>query len=311
MKVIYGAEGNNRINRPSAVGLGTFDGLHIGHMSLINTLVSESRLLGLCSIVYTFSSHPDSIIKKKPFTSLITLREKKIELLSETKLNYLYFEDFNEKYARMEPEVFVKSVLVEKLKVKLVVAGFNYRFGYKGKADVNLLKKLGDKYGFRVVIIPRIRIDNEIISSTIIRNYIKKGNMDRVFKMLGRHYSITGKVITGKQVGYTLGFPTANIYPEDYMVVPSNGVYITCTLVNGKLFDSITNIGVAPTVGSLKKSLVETHLINKNINIYDEIIEVYFIVRIRDEKKFINKDELVQQISKDISITKRFFCLYQ
>lgn len=297
-------------DRHTGVGLGTFDGLHIGHMTLVNTLVNESRLLGLKSVVYTFSDHPENVIKKKPFTSLITSLDKKIELLSETKVDYLYFDEFNESYRKMNPEEFIKKILVDKLSIKLAVVGFNYRFGHKGQGDVNELKRFGEKYSFKVVIIPKIRIDNEVVSSTIIRALIKKGDMDRVFKLLGRHYSINGRVVSGKRIGSTLGFPTANIEPEDYLVLPPFGVYITCTMIHGTKYYSVTNIGLNPTIGGLKRPVIETHILDLNQNLYDEKIEVYFVSKLRGEKAFNNKNDLAEQIYSDVKATKDYFSLY-
>ncbi|HHV58793.1 MAG TPA: bifunctional riboflavin kinase/FAD synthetase [Clostridiaceae bacterium] len=297
------------IDEQCGVGLGMFDGLHIGHMALINTLVNESRLLGLKSVVYTFSSHPENILSGKAFNSLITLQDKKVELLSETKVDYLYFEDFNESYCRMSPEEFVTAILLDKLGMKLAVAGFNYRFGHKGQGDVNELKRLGEKYGFKVIIIPKIKINNEVVSSTLIRGYIKSGKMDRVFELLGRHYSITGKVTSGKKIGSQIGFPTANIEPDNALAIPPFGVYITVTIIDGVKYNSITNIGLNPTVGVLEHPVVETHILNFDGDLYDKKIEVFFIAKLRGEKTFKNKSELKKQICMDIDSAKKYFSL--
>ncbi len=312
MRVIYSPNNESVTdNRHTGVGLGTFDGLHIGHMALINTLVSESKLLGLKSVVYTFLKHPSNVIKEKPFTSLITSPDKKIELLSETNVDYLYFEEFNANFRKLSSEGFVKNILVDKLLIKLAVVGFNYRFGHKGQGDVNELKRFGQKYGFEVIVIPEIRIDNESISSTIIREHIKKGNLDKVFKLLGRHYSINGRVTSGKKIGNTLGYPTANIEPADYLALPPFGVYITCTLIQGKKHYSVTNIGLNPTIGSLKRPIIETHILNLNQNLYNEKIEVYFISKLREERIFNNKNELAVQICSDVKSAKDYFSLYE
>lgn len=288
------------------VGLGNFDGLHIGHMTLINTLISECKFNGLDSLIYTFTKHPENILRKKLFTPLLTTEEKKTELLKSTPLNHLYFDEFDEEFSRISPENFVKNILVERLGIKLAVAGFDYRFGYKGEGDGNLLKELGKIYNYKVIIIPPVQIDGEIISSTLIRNTISKGNMDKVFKLLGRHYSVSGKVEKGRNIGSTIGFPTANIHPEDYLILPQDGVYITKTLVDGQLHNSITNIGNNPTFGKLEKVSLETHLLDFNKNIYNECIEVFFISKIRGEKKFRNKQELIVQINKDITRVRDF-----
>lgn len=296
-----------RINGFTGVGLGNFDGLHIGHMSLISTLINESRLNGLKSIVYTFTKHPESILRKKLFTPLITTVGKKIELLADTPLDYLYFDEFDENYSRMRAETFVKEVLVGRLKAKLAVAGFNYHFGYKCEGDAKLLKELGKKYGFRVIIIPPLKVDDAVVSSTLIRSKIFKGDMDQVFKLLGRHFSITGEVRDGRRVGSRIGFPTANIHPENYLILPQNGVYVTKTLLDGNLYESVTNIGMNPTFGENTTVCVETHILDFSGNIYNKNIEVFFLTKIRGEKKFASKEELIDQITKDVVFARNFF----
>lgn len=309
MKVIKADKNFINMERPTGVGLGNFDGLHVGHMALINTLISESKLAGLDSVVYTFTKHPENIMRKKLFTPLITTVNKKAELLSETPLNFLYLDQFTEEFSRLDAKSFVKEVLVKKLKAKLVVAGFNYRFGFKGQGDTNLLKSLGQEFGFKVIIIPPIKTDNDIISSTSIRNSLGKGKMDSVFKMLGRHYSITGEVVGGKRIGNTIGFPTANILPEEYLILPQMGVYITKTLLDGQFYPSMTNVGVNPTFTQLPRPTVETYILDFDEDIYGKKIEVFFIDRLRGEKKFNSKDELVEQMQIDKKKVRDYYGL--
>jgi len=295
------------LNNYSGVGLGNFDGLHIGHMALINTLISECKLRGLDSIVYTFTKHPENILRKKLFTPLITNVSKKIELLSDTSLNYVYFDEFDEAYSRMKPEAFVKNVLVDRMKIKVAVAGFDYAFGYRGQGNIELLKRLGELYGFMVIVIHPIKIDDEVVSSTLIRNSIAKGKMEKTFRLLGRHYSITGEVLNGRKIGSKLGFPTANIFAEDNLILPSYGVYISKVLHKGRQYKSITNVGINPTFTALEKVSIETHIFDFNDDIYKEKIEVFFISKLRNERKFKDKDDLIVQIAKDISDAKEFF----
>ncbi len=307
MEVLYGVNNNVKIEKPTGVGLGNFDGLHIGHMALVNTLISESKLNGLDSMIYTFTKHPENILRRKLFTPLLTTVNKKIQLLQETSLSYLYFDEFDENYSRMKPESFVKDILIKRLGAKLAVAGFDYRFGYNGQGDVNLLKEMGKALNFRVIIIPPIKIDSEIVSSTKIRESVIKGDMPKVFKLLGRHYSITGEVANGRKQGSKLGFPTANLHPEDYLILPRNGIYITRTLMDGQFYPSVTNVGLNPTFGDFTKISVETHILNFNKDIYNKNIEVFFLAKIRPEKKFKSVEELVEQVHRDIADTKEFF----
>lgn len=312
MKVIYGKENpcmKNVAGGSTGVGLGNFDGLHIGHMALINTLIREAKLNGLSSVVYTFTKHPENILRKKLFTPLLTTEAKKMELLEETSLTYLFFDEFDESFSRMTPEAFVREILVDKLNIKLAVAGFDYRFGYKGGGDVKLLKELGSKYGFKVIVIPPIKIEDEVVSSTKIRNSVAQGDMDKVFRLLGRHYSITAEVVSGRRIGNTIGFPTANINPEDYLILPNRGVYITKTLFDGMLYNSITNIGYNPTFDCLEKITVETHILDFEADIYGKKIEVFFLQKIRDEEKFSTIEELKEQIRIDMLKAREFFDL--
>lgn len=305
MQVIH-ANDKKYFNTKTGVGLGNFDGLHIGHMALINTLIREAQLNNLSSIVYTFTKHTENIIRKKLITPLLLTEQKKIELLGEIHLDYLYFDEFNEEFSRLSPEEFVKKILIDKLNIKLAVAGYDYRFGYMGEGDVDLLKELGQKYGFRVVVIPAIKCDNEVISSTRIRQCIINGELETAYKLLGRNYSITAEVVSGRRIGNTIGFPTANIHPERYLVLPANGVYITKTQLDGKLYNSMTNVGYNPTFEDVKEKTVETHIIDFNQDIYGKKIEVFFLKKIRDEAKFKTVELLKEQIAKDMTVAKEY-----
>jgi riboflavin kinase / FMN adenylyltransferase len=309
MEIIYYQKGQKVIENFTGIGLGNFDGLHIGHMALINTVIKESKLNSLDSVVYTFTKHPENILRKSLFTPLITTESKKMELLGETSLNHLYFDEFDEEFSRMSPEVFVREVLVGRLKMKLAVAGFDYKFGYKGQGDIDLLKELGKKYLFKTIVIPPIKINNEVVSSTKIRQHITKGDMDQVFKLLGRHYSITAEVISGRRVGNTIGFPTANINPENYLILPQKGVYITRTQLKEKLYCSMTNIGYNPTFENQDTLSVETHIIDFEGDIYGDKIEVFFLKKLRNEKKFSSVGELVNQIKIDMQKVREFLNL--
>lgn len=307
MEAIYEVDKVKFEKKSTAVGLGNFDGLHVGHMALVNALTDEARLNGLESVIYTFTVHPENIIRKKLFTPLITSVSKKIELLNKTSLDYIIFDKFDENFSRMDPETFVKKILIEKLGAKIVVAGFNYRFGYMGQGDADLLRKLGEKLGFKVVIISPIKINRQIVSSTLIREYISKGNMEKVHALLGRHFSITGEVLPGKHLGRKIGFPTANLQPERYLIMPQPGVYITKTLYNGEIYNSLTNIGYNPTFGGVERISAETHIIDFDRDIYASNIEVFFLKKLRNEKKFKSAAELTEQIKCDISQVKEYF----
>jgi len=310
MKVVYGTDECTKFIRPTGIGLGNFDGLHVGHLALINTLITESVFNSFDSVLYTFSSHTENIINKKSLTPLVMTNEKKIELLKRTRLDYLYFEKFDEAFSRMKPETFVKDILIKRLNMKLAVAGFNYRFGHKGEGDADLLRKLGKNFGFRVIIIEPIKQGYEVVSSTLIRKNILMGDMGKVFELLGRYYSISGIVEKGRRIGNTLGFPTANISPEIELALPPDGVYISKTCVDDNLYPGITNIGINPTFGGLDKRSVETHIFNfENRDIYGKKIEVFLLERIRGEKKFDSAQQLIEQVKRDVEAAKNYFHL--
>lgn len=294
----------------SGVGLGNFDGLHIGHMALLNTLIHESRMSGLSPAVFTFTKHPGHILRKDLYQPLITSLPHKTEILSHLDLDWLCLEEFDEAFSRMSAETFVERVLLEKLHARLVAVGFNYRFGYLGKGDTELLRRMGDRNGFRVIVVPPVRVNAEIVSSTLIRSYIQKGNMERVFQLLGRHFSIPGRVADGQRIGRELGFPTANLYPDPDMVIPAFGVYITRTLVGQTWHDSVTSIGLAPTVRDDGSFSIESHLLGYRGDLYGQPIEVSFISRIRGEKKFDSREALMKQIENDIAKTRRYFSVF-
>ena len=307
MKTIFGNENARFARGSTAVGLGNFDVMHVGHMALVNTLISEARINGLDSLIYTFTKHPENIIRKKLFTPLLTTVAKRAQLLGETTLDYLYFDEFDENYSRMKPEDFIRDILLERLGAGIVAAGFNYRFGYMGQGNVELLREFGRKYDFRVTIIPPVRINKMVVSSSAIRSYVAKGDMESAFELLGRHYSLTGEVRDGMKRGRRIGFPTANLQPEDYLILPHNGVYITKTLYNGGFYDSLTSVGYNPTFEDTPTINVETHILDFNDDIYSKNIEVFFLKKLRNEKRFKSARELSDQIVYDIKDAREYF----
>ena len=300
---------NSKITKDGlGVGLGNFDGLHIGHMSLLSALITECEKRKLKSLLYTFFDHPENVLSKnRRATPQIITTEKKTELLRRTNIDYVLLEIFDKSYAKMSPEIFVKKILVDMLKVKFVVIGFNYTFGYKGSGSVEDMQAFAEKYGFDCIVVLPIKIGREIISSTLVRKYIKQGSVNRARICLGRYYSIYGVVQLGRQIGTSIGFPTANIIPEDHLVLPKSGVYVTCTVLDGQIYDSITNVGSNPTFGELEKVICETHIFEREGNLYGKRIEVLFMAKLREEIKFESKEDLCNQINMDIIAAREFF----
>jgi len=297
MNIIFDIE--KRLNSKTAVALGNFDGLHIGHQYLISTMKNLAYERGLIPAVFTFNNTTSTKFKTREDYSILMSNEKKIETLEKMGVDALYAVDFNDKIMRMCPDEFVKEVIVDKLNANLVVVGFNFRFGFQAKGDVEYLKRISDKFGFEVVVINPIMKNDKIVSSTYIRKLLKDGKVKEANELLGRPYIIAGNVIEGKGRGKKLGFATANLkFDTDYLV-PKFGVYKTFTAYNGKTYLSLTNVGKNPTFDDVEFS-AETHILNFDKNIYGKKIEIRFIEFLRNEIRFTDKTQLIGQVLKDI-----------
>lgn len=283
---------------PWCIALGSFDGVHLGHRKLIEILKEESRLYGTGNMVYTFRTHPRKILAPNKHIYLITDNKKRAEIIEEMGVDMLYLEDFNN-IRDMSAEYFVKNILIDRFNAKSVVIGYNYRFGIKGEGSADDLKRYGEKYGFKVIIVDAFDINGHTVSSSLLRHIIRSGNVDEVSEYLGRDFSVHGEVVYGKQNGEIMGFKTANIDVKKDITLPKKGVYYTSTIVRGKLYKSITNIGFNPTFNGESLS-VETHLLDFCQDIYGEEIEIFFHMHKRDEIKFDTLEELVKQINSDI-----------
>lgn len=304
---------NEKLNRfleegtYSYVALGSFDGLHSGHLSLVNKIIELANENKGRSIVYTFKNHPRTLIKGATPPKLLMDNESKEEILEALGVDLIYFEEFNEEYMKLTPEGFIKY-LCEKFKVKGIVVGFNYRFGYKNIGNIEMLKELSTKYGYELYVMEPCNYENEVISSTRIRNELLNGNVDKAIKMLNRPYIIKGKVVHGKKLGRTIGFPTANLDYSKEALIPRKGVYYTNVQWQDKIYKGITSVGNNPTVNG-DKLTIETYILDFNNDLYGHNIKVYFIKKIRDEKKFNSIDDLVIQLKKDkdYALEEKFF----
>ncbi len=281
----------------SYVALGSFDGLHKGHLSLIKKTVELAKKINGMSIVYTFKNHPRKFIKSIDNPKLLLDNESKKEILKKENVDLVYFEEFNEDYMKLSPEEFVKY-LCEKFNVKGIVVGFNYRFGYKNLGDVNLLKKLSKIYNYELYVMEPCTYNEEAISSTKVRQALIRGALNEANEMLTRPFFIKGEVVHGKQLGRTIGFPTANLNFSKDIILPKIGVYYTNVLWNNNIYRGITSIGNNPTVNGEKITL-ETFILDFNEDIYDEKIKVYFIKFFREEKKFASIEKLKEQLNFD------------
>lgn len=287
------------------VALGTFDGVHIGHQSIIKKAIKLAKEIDGTSAVFTFSNHPLEIIcpSKCPLTigdnydKELWMRELGIDILVDI--------PFTANFLKLSPIDFL-TLLKTNLNPKYIVVGPNYSFGYKGQGNSKLLIELGKNFGFKAEIQPEVYIENKLVSSTLIRSLIVKGDIASANKLLGKRFKLGGQVIQGDQRGRELGFPTANMEIKKGRVIPSNGVYAVDVIFKNKLYHAIANIGTNPTFnGSVRH--IEVHILDFNMNIYDEIIEIQFIKKIRNEKEFESKNKLISQIKLDIQAAFKNF----
>ncbi len=283
----------------SVLTLGNFDGIHLGHQELVRMVIRRAKETGAVSMVVTFRPHPLKILAPEKCPPLISIYEEKIKLFERLGIDVLVKIPFTLEFSAMTPEDFVKDILCETLGAKEIFVGYNYRFGKGRKGDVRTLKRLGERFGFTVREVKQISLDNEVISSTKIRNLLKEGDVEHAAKLLGRTYAITGIVVKGDGRGKGLGFPTANIAPK-HAIIPSDGVYAVRLSVRDRLYDGIANIGMRPT---FEKNVlaIEVHVFDFNEDVYGEDISLYFIRKIREERKFKSADALVDQIRSDIA----------
>jgi len=278
------------------VTIGSFDGLHKGHLSLINKAVELSKKSNVKSMVNTFKEHPLNTINKNIAPKLIMDNETKIQLLEDYGIDILNLSNFID-IMKISPEDYILN-MIKYYNIEGIITGFNHKFGYKNEGDVKLLQNLSEKYGFELYVVDPIKVDGEIVSSTSIRKYITDGKIAKANEMLLRPFSLKGTVIHGRQVGRTLGFPTANLKYDNNFVVPGIGVYYTVVEYNGKKYKAITDVGYAPTVRD-SDFTIESYMLNFNENIYEKSIKVNFIEKIRNEVKFNNIDELKKQLEND------------
>lgn len=302
MKVIYNY-GEIDMSLKYGVGLGNFDGVHKAHEFLVERLVCECGKRGFKSMIFTFREHPAKQLEGHDI-KLISPIEDKIQIFEKLGVDLLFLVEFDLEFANIEPETFLKDIIAEKCNAKLVVTGFNYNFGRNGRGDVPMLERTGKEMGFDVITVPPVMYGGEVVSSTRIRKQISEGDMKSVSCMLGRHYSISGKVEYGNKIGTEIGFPTANIIPLEDFALPKAGVYYTKTKIDGKIYNSITNIGCKPTVSDEEKTIIETHIFGFSGWLYGKHIEVQFIEMIREEKKYGDVDALKNQIVTDIKQVK-------
>lgn len=296
IKDIYGKD---ILTSDNYIALGSFDGLHLGHLSLIHKVHEEAQKNGGRSIVYTFKNHPRALLNKDDAPKLLMDNNEKAEFLEKCGVDILYFQEFNKEFMEMTPKEFIEF-LINRFNIKGLIVGFNYKFGYKNMGDTELLKELQKEYNFKLFIMEPCKYDGKVISSTRIRNSVEDGKIYEAYKMLGHPFRLSGEVMHGRKIGRTIGFPTANLKYDKNFILPAVGVYYTNVKVNNSMYKGITSVGNNPTVEG-KTLTIETYILDFNKDIYGENIEVFFIKKIRNEKKFNGVEQLKNQLEKDKS----------
>ena len=302
MKIIDNIDKISEPFKNAVITIGNFDGVHIGHQALFHEVIETAENMGGVSIAMTFDPHPIRVLKHNGHPPLITLYEQKAELIARTHIDVLICIPFTREFAALSAEAFVGDLLVGKIGMKAIVVGEDYNFGRNREGNIDVLKAYASKYGFEVIVADWIRMSKDFaerISSTRIRELVTEGLMEQAEKMLGRHYQIRGKVVTGRdRGGKLLGIPTANVNLHDELC-PKTGIYAVTGECRGKPFKGVANIGYSPTFDN-HEFTVEVHIFDFNDDIYGEKIRVNFIKRIRDEVKFSSISDLIDQIKKDI-----------
>ncbi|MBI5587212.1 MAG: bifunctional riboflavin kinase/FAD synthetase [Deltaproteobacteria bacterium] len=295
MKVFKNSATLGKIKNP-VLTLGNFDGLHLGHRKIIKSVAARAKKLGVPSAVYTFDPHPLKVVSPLKSPPLLLDIEDKTRLVGEAGIDYLIFARFTREFAEKHPREFVEEVMLP-LSVREVWVGHDFKFGRSKTGTVEYLKELGGEFGFRVVVVDAYKKGGHIVSSSRIRSLVSAGKVGQAAGLLGRRYSIKGRVVKGRNIGKGMGFPTANLKVSSELL-PAGGVYAAYAAVDGRTLPAVLNIGKAPTFGG-RDTTVEVHILDFNGDIYGREMEVSFVRRIRSEKAFKSKEGLVARIKKD------------
>ena len=288
----------------SVVSIGNFDGLHLGHRRILETVVRRARTLGLQSVAMTFSPHPIRFLAPDRAPRMISTLDQKIALIESTGIDVLFIANFDRPFSRLSPEEFIQHYLIEGLRAHSVCVGGNFNFGFQQRGTIETLRQFNSN--FEIIEVPPVRVRGAVVSSTLTRRLVSAGNVSRAGRLLGRWVEIQGKIVSGAGRGRTMKIPTLNLEPENELV-PNGGVYITrIALDGGSLRDAVTNIGTRPTFNETSQT-IETFVLNAPVP--EEVSEarLAFLYRLRDEKKFDSPEELRAQIAVDVRRAQQFF----
>lgn len=308
MEITYGYK-SYRADRGSSLTIGNFDGFHLGHQRILDTLVDASRTSGTRSVLLSFLPHPLQLLMPDNAPRAITPLEEKIRLLGASRLQMLAILDFDRALSRMTGEEFVRKIIVGAFRARQVFVGSDFAFGHRRTGNVALLRKLSRELDFHVRICPQVVVRGSRVSSTRIRELIHAGRISSANRLLGRYFSLSGKVVSGRGLGRESLFPTLNLRPGDELI-PRPGVYVTEAKFNHQTHPSVTNVGWRPTVAG-KDLTVETHLIDTSLESPPAHLSVAFLHRLREEEKFESLQRLRRQIDRDRQRARRFFRLFR
>lgn len=302
----YTSLSDYKSNKKSVVTIGTFDGVHIGHRKILEHIVESANELNCESVVLTFFPHPRMVLQQSSEVKLLnTINEKKV-LLENVGIDNLIIHPFDKDFSRLTAEAFVKEILIDQLHVQKIIIGYDHRFGRNRTANIDDLMHFGAQYGFEVEQISAQEVNDNAVSSTKIRNAILNGDCTLANEYLGYRYFFSGTVVKGKQLGRTIGFPTANIeINEEYKLIPKKGVYVVKGVYNSETHFGMMNIGTRPTVSG-EHQTIEVHFLDLNKDIYNQTITIELLEFIRDEHKFESLEALKTQIQKDKEFSINF-----
>ena len=293
-------------DKPTVVTIGTFDGVHAGHQKIIKRLVDSARANNLESVILTFFPHPRMVLQKESGIKLINTIEERTDILEQSGIDHLVIHPFTMQFSRLTAREFVKEILVEKLRAKKVIIGYDHRFGRNRTANINDLKKFGEEFDFEVEEITRQDIEEVAVSSTKIRTALEEGRVEKANNYLRHPFSLKGEVVKGRGLGKEFNYPTANInIAEDYKLIPKNGVYVVRSVIEGETYFGMMSIGTNPTVGGTSRT-IESFFFKLDKDLYGKRLKIGLLIRIRDEKKFNSVEELKLAMKQDEAFSKQY-----
>lgn len=305
MRLFHGTE-NAEIQRPTVLTLGVFDGLHLGHQLIMRTVAERARAIGAVPTAITFDPHPRSVLHPESSPPLLQTLDQKVEGFGILGIEQTIVVRFTEEFAQIRAEDFLRDVVKERLQAREVYLGRGFNFGHNREGNIELLQRFGGDLGFVAGEVPEVRLRGQRVSSSKIRELLAAGRVNLARRMLGRPYGVEGLVVRGNERGHTLGFPTANLHPQN-RVLPAHGVYVTGTLIDGQWRRSVTNVGTRPTFETATEPSVETFVMNWSGDLYGDVVRVRFLYRLRDEKKFASLEALKTQIESDVARAENYF----